>query len=241
MKFYAEIKEKFSQLVTDENIWSSQINVVNVRSLTPQEAIGNPERDDFPLLKGKEVMIQAEFIGNKGQAFTDMPGNYSGTLREIFELPLINNFQRAIFTASVNAVLRSLKLITNSIHCRDKEPGICATHFKEYLENRFGCPKIAFIGFQPAMISILCRNFKIRVIDLDEDNIGKFKAGVLIEGITKTEDALNWADIIISTGTTAANNTLPTLLNEKPIIFYGVTISGIAYLMGYEQFCYCSH
>ena len=104
MDFYQEIKDKFSQLINDEDIWSSRINVVNVRSLTPQEAIGNPERDDFPLLKGKEVMIQADFRGSKGQAFTDMPGNYSGTLRDIFELPLINNFQRAIFTASINAV-----------------------------------------------------------------------------------------------------------------------------------------
>jgi len=45
----------------------------------------------------------------------------------------------------------------------------------------------------------------------------------------------------LATGTTAANNTLTTLLNEKPIVFYGVTISGIAHLMGYEHFCYCSH
>jgi len=110
MKFYAEIKDKFCQLINNEDIWSSRINVVNVRSLTPQEAIGNPERDDFPLLKGKEVMIQADFRGNKGQAFTDMPGNYSGTLRDIFELPLINNFQRAIFYSKYKCsftVLRS--------------------------------------------------------------------------------------------------------------------------------------
>jgi len=241
MKFYTEIKEKFCQLINDEDIWSSRINVVNVRSLTPQEAIGNPERDDFPLLKGKEVMIQADFRGSKGQAFTDMPGNYSGTLRDIFELPLINNFQRAIFTASINAVLRYLGLISNTVHCRDKEPGICATHFKEYIKSRFNQPRIGFIGFQPAMISTLSRDFEMRVIDLDIDNIGKRKAGVLIESASKTNEILGWADLILATGTTAANNTLPTLLNEKPIIFYGVTISGIAYLMGYEQFCYCSH
>jgi len=241
MKFYAEIKDKFSQLINDEDIWSSRINVVNVRSLTPQEAIGNPERDDFPLLKGKEVMIQADFRGNKGQAFTDMPGNYSGTLRDIFELPLINNFQRAIFTASINAVLRSLDLISNTVHCRDKEPGTCAAHLKEHIKKRFGQSRIAFIGFQPAMISTLSQDFEMRVIDLDTDNIGKRKAGVLIEDVSKTNEVLGWADIILATGTTAANNTLPTLLNEKPIIFYGVTISGIAYLMGYEQFCFCSH
>jgi len=241
MKFYNEIKKKFCQLVTDENLWTAEINIVNVRALTPQEAIGNPERDDFPLLKGKEVMIQADFKGSKGQAFTDMPGNYNGTLRGVFGLPLVNNFQRAIFTASINAVLRSLGFISNTVHCRDKEPGICSFHLKESIQNRFGNPKIAFIGFQPAMISTLSKDFMMRVIDLDEDNVGKWKAGVQIENINKTNNVLTWADIILATGTTAANNTLPTLLNKKPIIFYGVTISGIAYLMDYEQFCFCGH
>jgi len=28
---------------------------------------------------------------------------------------------------------------------------------------------------------------------------------------------------------------------NKPVIFYGVTISGIARLMGLEQFCACGH
>jgi len=45
----------------------------------------------------------------------------------------------------------------------------------------------------------------------------------------------------LATGTTVVNNTLTSLLIEKPIIFYGVTISGIAYLKGYEQYCFCSH
>ena len=91
MNFYEEIKEKFCKLIKGDEVWSSRINVVNVRPLTSKEAIGNPERDDFPLIKGKEVMIQADFRGSLGQAFTDMPGNYSGTLREVFEMPLTNN------------------------------------------------------------------------------------------------------------------------------------------------------
>jgi len=241
MDFYQEIKEKFCQLIKGDDVWSSRINVVNIRPLTPQEAIGNPERDDFPLLRGKEVMIQADFKESRGQAFTDMPGNYSGTLREIFEMPLTNNFQRAIFTASINAVLRYFKFISKTVHCRDKEPGECAAHLVDYIKERFGNPRIAFIGMQPAMIAALTAQFKIRVVDLDVDNIGKRKAEVLIESVSKTKEILSWGDIVLATGTTVVNNTLTSLLTEKPIIFYGVTISGIAYLMGYEQYCFCSH
>ena len=241
MDFYQEIKEKFCQLIKGDDVWSSRINVVNIRPLTPQEAIGNPERDDFPLLRGKEVMIQADFRGSRGQSFTDMPGNYSGTLREVFEMPLVNNFQRAIFTASINAVLRYFKFVSKTVHCRDKEPGECAAHLVDYIKERFDQPRIAFIGMQPAMVEALVAQFEIRVVDLDPDNLGQKRCGVLIEDAAHTKKTLSWADVILATGTTVVNNTLTPLLIEKPIIFYGVTISGIAYLMGYEQYCFCGH
>jgi uncharacterized protein (DUF4213/DUF364 family) len=241
MNFYQEIKEKFCHLIKEDDIWSSRINIVNVRPLTPQEAIGNPERDDFPLLKGKEVMIQADFRGSQGQAFTDMPGNYSGTLREVFEIPLANNFQRAIFVASINAVLRNLNFISKTIHCRDKEPAQCAAHLVNYIQGHFGHPRLAFIGMQPAMIEALGYIFKIRVTDLDPNNVGQKKCGILIEDSSYTKEILSWSDVILATGTTVVNNTLTSFLIEKPVIFYGVTITGIAYLMGYEQYCFCSH
>lgn len=241
MNVYQEVREKFSGLVSDENIWSSQVNVLNVRPLTPQEVIGNPERKDFPLLKGKEVMMQADFRGSLGQAFTDMPGNFHGTLGEVFQLPLDNNFQRAVFISSLNAVLRYLGHISNTIHCRDKEPAECAAHFKNYIQERFGQTKIAFIGLQPAIVESLATFFKIRVVDLDEENVDLIRNGILIEDAAQTQQIISWADLIIATGTTAVNNTLTPLLGKKPILFYGVTISGIAYLMGYEQCCFCSH
>jgi len=156
-------------------------------------------------------------------------------------MPLVNNFQRAIFTASINAVLRYFKFISKTVHCKDKEPTECADHLKDYIKERFGQPRIAFIGLQPAMIAALRHNFEIRVVDLDVDNIGERKAGVLVESVSKTKDILSWGDIVLATGTTVVNDTLTPLLIEKPVIFYGVTISGIAYLMGYEQYCFCSH
>jgi len=241
MDFYNDIKERFFNLIKEKDIMSSKVEVVSARTLTPQEVIGKPERDDFPLLKGKEVMLQADFKGSLGQAFTDMPGNYSGILREVFEIPLVNNFRRAIFVASINAVLRHLNYISKTVHCRDKEPGECAAHLVDYIKERFGQPRIAFIGMQPAMVEALSTHFKIRVTDLDPDNIGRKKCGVIIEDVSLTKEILSWADIVLATGTTVVNNTLTSLLIEKPIIFYGVTIAGVAYLRGYEQYCFCGH
>ena len=241
LNFYEDVKERFFNLIKEKDLMSSRVEVVSARSLTPQEVIGRPERDDFPLLKGKEVMIQADFKGSLGQAFTDMPGNYNGTLKEIFNMSLDNNFKRAIFISTLNAVLRYLNYISKTVHCKDKEPGECAAHLVDYIKERFGNPRIAFMGMQPAMVEALSTHFKIRVADLDPDNIGRKKCGVIIEDVSLTKEILSWADIVLATGTTVVNNTLTSLLIEKPIIFYGVTIAGIAYLMGYEQYCFCGH
>jgi len=155
VQFLETIREKFSDLVKQNELLQEEIRVVGARPLSPREAIGQPDRNDFPILKGKEVVIQAEFAGAKGQAYTDTPGNYTGKLEEVLALPLNNNFHRAVFIASLNAVLRYLGLVEKTVHCRDKEPSLCATQLVQYVREHYGQPKIAFIGLQPAMVEAL--------------------------------------------------------------------------------------
>jgi hypothetical protein len=40
---------------------------VSARALSPEEAIGNPEHDDYPLIVGRERMMEAEVAGACGQ------------------------------------------------------------------------------------------------------------------------------------------------------------------------------
>ena len=91
------------------------------------------------------------------------------------------------------------------------------------------------------MVGSLASVFPIRVVDLDKENIGTKKNGITIEDVSHTEELISWSDIIIATGTTVVNGTMVPLLNKKPIIFYGVTISGIARLIGYKQLCFYGH
>jgi uncharacterized protein (DUF4213/DUF364 family) len=241
LKFYEEVREKLNHLVEQNNLGSQEINIVYARKLSPEEAIGNPERKDFPLLKGKEVMMQATFLDARGQAFTDMPGDFQGSLDEVLNLSLTNNFERSVFVATLNAVMRYLKLIDRTVHCRDKEPQECARQLVKYVRQRFGSPRIAFIGLQPAMVESLGQYFPIRVTDLDPENIGKRKCNVIIEDAGATKEIIAWGDIVLATGTTVVNNTIRSILVQKPVVFYGVTVSGIARLKGFEQYCYCGH
>ncbi len=216
------------------------VQVVSARPLSPEEAIGRPDRTDFPLQKGKEVMIEATFKGTRAQAFTDMPGHFHGSLKEIADLGLRNNFERAVFVAAFSAVMRHFGRTSNTVHCKDGKPKACAEQLPAFVRERFGMPKIAFIGYQPAMIEKLSQSFPLRVIDLDPDNIGSRPFGFTIEGPEKTGEALLWGDIILATGSTSVNATITSFLDTKPVVFYGVTVAGPAALYGYTRYCPCS-
>lgn len=235
---FKTLKERSQRLWDDYGILDQTVTV-RARPLSVEEAIGNPEAKDFPIQKGKERLMQAEFMGSLGQAFTDQYGNFEGPLKKILDLPCINNYRRAVFVATLNAVLRHMGLIDATIHCKDNEPSQCSTDLNAYINKHYGIKKILQIGFQPRMLEALSSNFDLWVIDLDPSNIGKKVNNVLIESPEATPMAKKWADIFLVTGTTLVNGTIGGFLGDKPVIFYGTTIAGAAYLMGWERFCAC--
>ena len=237
---YEQLKRRALELWREEGFLSEKIHI-RARALSIKEAIGDPEHQDFPIQKGKEKLMQADFRDAGGQAFTDMYGDYEGTLEEVLNLPMDNNHQRAVFVASLNAVLKHLGRIEGTIHCRDDEPVQCGKALVPYLKDRYSGARIAQIGFQPRMVENLAAAHPLRVLDMDPDNIGTQKFGVIIESAEHTEDAVQWADLLLITGTTLANGSITPLLGKKPIIFYGTTIAGAAHLMGWERFCPRGH
>lgn len=238
MEYYKKLKTELHAMAGQ--MMDETVRVVSARPLSPQEAIGKPDRTDFPILKGKEVMVEAVFRDSRGHAFTDMPGNFQGSLQAVMDLDLQTHFERAVFIATINAVMRDAGKISNTVHCRDSDPKSCAEQFPAFITEHFGSPKIAFVGYQPAMLEQLSQSFMLRVIDLDEDNIGADRFGLTIEGPKNTEAVLSWGDIIIATGSTCVNGTIGDFLDKKPVVFYGVTVAGPAALYGYHRFCPCA-
>ncbi|WP_320171263.1 Rossmann-like domain-containing protein [Maridesulfovibrio sp.] len=218
--------------ILDENI------DVTARTLSTEEAIGNPEGDDFPLLRGKERLMEADFRGSKGQAFTDRFGNFNTSLREIAEMELENNFRRAIFVSALNAVQRSLGNTERTIHCKDEGPALCAPQLADYIADKYGAPKLGLVGYQPAMIKVLSGRFNMRIVDLDPDNIGTVKCGITVEGPDSTAEVLDDVNLLVVTGSTIVNDTLGNFLrDDKPTIFFGTTVAAAADMMGWERFC----
>lgn len=237
---YEQLKGQVFDLWKGKRLLTEKIEI-RARALTTQEAIGKPVHQDFPLQKGKEKLMEATFRDAGGQAFTDMYGDYEGTLEAVLDLPLTNNHQRAVFVASLNAVLSYLGRIEGAVHCRDEEPVTCGKTLLAYLKDRYDRVRITQVGFQPRMVENLARDYPLRVLDMDPDNIDTTKFGVTIESAENTLDAIQWADLLLVTGTTLVNGTITPFLGPKPVIFYGTTIAGAAHLMGWERFCPCSH
>lgn len=241
MEIYNDLKRKFKEIVDEYNIEEEKI-IIKTSELTAEEAIGITERKDYPLLNGKEVLVEADYKDSKGQAYTDRPTAYSGTVSDIMELDLRDNRNKVLFIASLNAVLKYLGLIDGTIHCKDEEPEKCSLRIKEYIKEKYGEVKIALVGLQPAMLDHLKNDFEIRVLDLNEKILGKKKYGILIEhGIENMEDVLEWADLYLVTGSTITNGSVYNYLDRgKPVLFFGTTIAGPAYLNNYERVCFCS-
>lgn len=240
MTFLEQAREKLRQ-IAQEHQWKADENVhiISARDLTPEEVIGKPDRDDYPLLTGKEVMMEARFRDGVGQAFTDQAGRFEGSLEDVCEMPLDTNFRRAVFVATLNAALRSLRKVEGTIHCKDREPALCAKELPRYLRQQYGQPKIAFVGYQPALIEALHQDgFTLRVSDKNPDNIGTVRCGEMIYDAALNREHVEWADVVLTTGSVLVNDSYHELQMGKPVIYYGVTAAGLASLFGFPRICF---
>ena len=228
--------EEFRKVIEPYAYTNEPVSVV-ARPLTAEEAIGRPEHDDYPLVKGKERMMEARFKGVAGQAYTDQIGNFEGTFGDVLALPMDSNYHRAVLVATVNAVLRQLGIIDKSRHCKDEDPVTCAPKLPDTLAA-FASERVGMIGHQPRLLEVVSENFQVRICDRDPDQISTKKSGVIVEPPEAWPDIVSWCDLVLATGTTQVNDTIDHfVVPGKPTVFYGITISGAARLLNLNHFC----
>ncbi len=240
---FQTLKEGLNEVIQQNNLTQSQIRITS-KSLSPEEAIGITRRKDFPILLGKEIMLQATYKNGEGQAFTDAPATFNGSLEEILEMDIVNDAHaRGLFIATLNAVMSHVGQVANTVHCKNSEPELCAQKFIPYIQENYGNPKIALIGFQPALLEHLSKEFNVRVLDLNPDTVGKSKYGVIVEdGLKDFEEVvLEWAELVLCTGSTICNGSIVNFLDlDKEVLFFGTTLAGAAQMLGLKRACFYS-
>ncbi len=244
-----EAKEKLQEIVTEHRL-GDEVVQVTIGTLSVEQAIGTPSRQDFPLLEGREVMIEAEFHGSHGQAFTDRPHDFTGSINDVISLSPDKNENRAIFIATLNAVMAHLGMVSGTRHCHDEEPEECAREIARHIMDESGRVKVGMVGLQPAILENLVLTFSsenVRCTDLNPKNAGSTKYGAEIwDGRTETGRLIEWCDIPLVTSSALVNNTFDNIRKEviaqgKPLITFGVTGAGICALLGFDRLCFQPH
>jgi uncharacterized protein (DUF4213/DUF364 family) len=244
-RFFEEARAKFGELVKRHALESAEVSV-EVKQLSAREAIGEPRRQDYPIIVGKERVIEAEVLGTKAHSFTDSPAEFKGKLLDVLEMRLDSNSGRAVFIAVMNAVLRYLGMVDATLHCRDEEPEACGREMATIIGGMPGVRSVGLVGLNPAIAQRLVDVFGpqgVRITDLNADNIGSFKFGVEIwDGRTRTEELVRTSDTVLVTGTTIVNGTFDrieelTRQYGRTLIVFGVTAAGVGALCGLTRLC----
>jgi hypothetical protein len=244
-----EVKEKLQTILAKHQLGNETVRVT-IGPLSVKQAIGSPGRQDFALPEGREVMIEAQFKGSFGQAFTDQPHNFSGLLKDVLSLSLNTNKERAIFVATLNAVTADLGMVSGVRHCRDEEPEKCGPEIAQYILTNFGRVKIGLVGLQSAILENLVSSLgphNVQCSDLNPKNVGSYKFGVEIwDGRTGNRKLTRWCDLLLVTSSAIVSNTFDGIREEaisrgKRLVMFGVTGAGVSALLGLERLCFFAH
>ena len=161
-------------------------------------------------------MLQARFGGALGQAFTSAPVDFEGSLADVLALDTAHDPQAGgMLVATLNAVLRAVGDIGNTVHCRDDGPEQCAERY--------------------ALLARLAKEFDVRVLDLNPEIVGTVRSGVLVEdGMSAYQGVVrDWAELVLCTGSTLCNGSFVNFLDiGKPVLFFGTSCAGAARILG---------
>lgn len=242
IEIYRKITGKFAEILEKRELDPGDIRITSA-GLSPEEAIGKTDRTDFPIMTGKEVMLQASYKGACGQAFTDSPAIFAGPLAEILKMDIISDpHARGLYLAAMNAVLKYLGYIENTVHCKNAEPGECSEDYISYLRGKYGKCRLALIGYQPWLFKAISgeSDFELRALDLNPENVGQIRFDVKVEhGIDDYDEVvLKWADVVLCTSSVFANATMDKYVDiGKEVLFYGITGAGAIKLLDLQRHC----
>jgi uncharacterized protein (DUF4213/DUF364 family) len=244
-----EAREKLQAIIAAQQLSEEPVRIT-IGTLSTKQALGTPRRQDYALLEGREVMIEAAFKESFGQAFTDRPHEFTGLLKDIIGLNLNTKDDRAVFVATLNAVTAHLGMASDTRHCRNEEMEECASEIARYILNSADPVRVGLVGFQPAILENLATAFgagNVRCTDLNPKNTGSEKFGVVIwDGGTETGRLISWCDVVLATSSTIVNNTFDGIRDAataqgKRLINFGVTGAGVSALLGLERVCFRAH
>ena len=236
-ELYDELIRKFLELPGVTEFLGDEITVVRDENPEPALMPWNyiPFKDRRP-----EYRVTASFRGTKGEAYTETPENFEGSLKEAISIPPSENGIDARTVAAINAVMCHLGYCAGTFPTDFDERRLYSEALFGYVLDNYGKKNIVLIGYDGYLVKkMVSDECDFWTLDRDPDNISqdRFKHVVVNSGRFNREACFAWGKIFIITGSTLCNGTIVQYLEQgKNLLFYGITCAGTARLLNLPWF-----
>lgn len=236
-ELYQQIITEFYKLPGIDGLLSEPVTVT---ADTEAEQTLRPENDPPSTVARPEYCVCAEIKGVKGEAYTETPESFSGTLKEALEIAPSKNGISAVTVSAINAAMNHLSLSPGTFG-KDRE-----SHFEyadalySYVTEHYGRDNIVLVGYDGYIVKkFMDEGMIFWTLDRDPANIAQDRFDhVVVNGARlNRESSYVWGKLLIVTGSTLCNGTITHYLDSgKELLFYGITCAGVATLLGLPWF-----
>lgn len=236
-ELYEQILSRFHALKGARELLEEPVTVT--ASKEPEETL-RPENDPPSTVARPEYCVTAAIRGVKGEAYTEMPSDFQGTLAQALKIAPSEKGISAVTAAALNA----------AVSCLTETPGVFPAdpqyHFRyaddlcRYMTEHYKGRKIVLVGYDGYIVKrFMEEGLNFWTLDMNPDHISQERFHhVIVNGAKRNrESSLAWGDIFLVTGSTLCNGTIiPYLDSGKELLFYGITCAAAAALLSLPWF-----
>ena len=236
-ELYDQIISAFHRVDGAEALLKEPIAVT--ASEEPERTL-RPENEPVSEAARPEYCVTATLLGIKGEAYTEEPENFSGTLEEALRIAPTEKGISAVTVAALNAAMSYLNLAPGTFPEGEEASVLYADQLCRFVKKNFGTDNIVLVGYDGYLVKrFMEEGFSFWTMDRDPDNItqDRFHHVVVNNAKRMRESSFIWGKYFIVTGSTLCNGTILHYLNtDKEVLFYGITCAGAATLLNLPWF-----
>lgn len=213
---------------------------VSVTKASEPERTLRPENEPFSGIARPEYCVTATLLGAKGEAYTENPEDFCGTLKQALEIPPTEKGISAVTIASLNAAMQYLNLSPGAFPEGEEARFQYADALCRYVLEHHGRENIVLVGYDGYLVKrFMDEGLVFWTMDKDPDNItqDRFHHVVVNNAKRNRESSFVWGKYFIVTGSSLCNGTILQYLDSgKELLFYGITCAGAATLLNLPWF-----
>ena len=236
-ELYKQIVSGFYKLEGAKELLSETVTVTG--SKDPEFTL-RPEGEPVSSVARPEFCVTAALKGVKGEAYTEEPSDFSGTLQQALSILPTDKGISAITIAALNAAMNYLKKAPGTFPEGEEARVRYADALCRYVLEHHGRENIILVGYDGYLVKRLMEEGLIFwTMDRDPDNItqDRFHHVIVNNAKKNRESSFIWGKYFIVTGSALTNGTILDYLNSgKELLFYGITCAGAATLLGLPWF-----